>query len=405
MKIDDIVSEDFVEFTPDTRVSKLAGVFEDPSVGGVVVRGDEFKGIVTRKQLAASHHQPDEKVGSLTWSVPRLTPDEDVRKVARLMLESGVHLLPVFDGRKLVGVVTEDDVLRKVQPFLDVVTVADAYTGDLVSVRPDATFGEALNRLRENRITHLPVVEDETAVGILSLHDVTDLVVRSSTRGQGGEGSGTDAHGGSLGRSSGRTRGGGFGTREGERTRVLDLPVRDVMVTPVRTIEPDRTLEAAVDELFDVGGSSLVVVKDGRPDGIITKTDILDSLTWETEGNRAVQVYGSDLLDDIEYDEIVRMVDGLDDRDHGMAVLDARIHLHEHDETLRGRPLLLARIRLYTDRGLFIASGEGYGARHAISEARDVLERRIRDEKTHGRSKKPANEEFWEKRFGWRLEG
>jgi hypothetical protein len=67
-------------------------------------------------------------------------------------------------------------------------------------------------------------------------------------------------------------------------------------------------------------------------------------------------------------------------------------------------PLLLARIRLYTDAGLYMASGEGFGATHALNEARDVLERRIRDRKTHGRSKKPPSEEYWEKRFGWLLE-
>ncbi len=87
-----------------------------------------------------------------------------------------------------------------------------------------------------------------------------------------------------------------------------------------------------------------------------------------------------------------------------MNVLDAKIHLQEHDETRRGRSLLLARVRLYTDSGLFIASGEGYGATHAINEARDVLERQIRDAKTHGRTKKPPGEEFWDKRFGWLLE-
>ena len=86
-------------------------------------------------------------------------------------------------------------------------------------------------------------------------------------------------------------------------------------------------------------------------------------------------------------------------------VIDARIHLHEHEERLRGTPLLLARIRLHTDSGLYVASGEGYGASHALNEARDVLERQIRDRKTRGRSKKPPDEAFWERRFGWLLEG
>jgi CBS domain-containing protein/ribosome-associated translation inhibitor RaiA len=404
MDIEDIVSQEYVTFSPETRVSKLAGTFDDPSVEGVVVYGDEFEGVVTRRQLATSHHQPDEKLRSLVWHVPRLDPTEDVRRVAQLMIDSDARLLPVFEGDSLVGVVTADDVLRAVQPFLDAATVREAYSADLVSLDPDATVGEALHTFRENRITHLPVVDDGSAVGVLSLYDVTGLTVRSVGGSQGGDAGGTDSFGGDVSASTGRSRGGGYGAREGELDRLLDLPVRDVMAEPVRTIDPDATLETAVDEMFEIDGSSLVVTDDGRPFGIVTKTDVLDSLTWEAGGNRGVQLYGADLLDDVSYDEVVAMIDKFDDRDAGMTLLDAKIHLHEHKEKLRGTPLVLARLRLHTDRGQYIASGEGYGARHAINEARDVLERQIRDRKTHGKSKKPPDEEFWEKRFGWLLE-
>ena len=403
MDITDIISEEYVEFDPETPVSKLVGTFDDPALKGVVVNGDEFEGVVTRRQLATSHHQPEEKLGSLVWHVPRLAPDEDIRKVAGLMIESDSQILPVFEGRDLIGVVTVDGVLEAVQPFLDAVTVADAYSADLVSLDPDSTLGEALHVFREHRVTHLPVVEGDETVGILSLYDVADLAVRSAARSQGGDAGGTDAFGGQVSASTGRAHG-GAGAREGESARVLDLPVRDVMVSPVRTIRPDATLQDAIEEMFTIDGSSLVVTEDGAPCGIVTKTDVLDALTWEAGGNRAVQVYGTDLLDDVQYEEVVAMVETFDDRDHGMNVLDAKVHLHEHDEKLRGTPLLLARIRLYTDQGLYIASGEGYGASHALNEARDVLERQIRDRKTHGQTKKPPDETFWERRFGWMLE-
>ena len=404
MDITDIVSTDYEEIDADATVSTLRGRFADPACKAVVVTDDgEFVGVVTRRQLATSHRHPEEKVASLVWNVPRVAPDEDVREVAQLMIDADTRLLPVFSGERLVGVVTADALLEAVAAFLDAATVGDAYTRELETVDPGTTFGEALHRLREGRFTHLPVVEDGSAVGILSLYDVVDVSTRAVSQPQGGAGTGTDAFGGGLGDGSGRSHG-GFGAREGERSRVLDLPVRDVMVSPVRTIEPEATLEAAVGEMFDVGGSSLVVVDDGaEPLGILTKTDVLDALTWEAEGNRAVQIYGVDHLDDLTYEDVVALIDRFDDMDGGTRVIDAKVHLHEHDERLRGTPLLLARIRLFTDRGLFIASGEGYGASHAIGEAREALERQIRDEKTYGRSKKHPDEDFWERRFGWWL--
>jgi ribosome-associated translation inhibitor RaiA len=111
-----------------------------------------------------------------------------------------------------------------------------------------------------------------------------------------------------------------------------------------------------------------------------------------------------DLLDDLTYADVVDLVDGLDGKDDDLTVFDAKLHLHEHDETNRGTPLLLARLRLYTDRGMFTASGEGYGASQAVNEVRDVMERRLRDAKTRGESKKHPDQEFWEKRFGWMLQ-
>ncbi|MFW6017965.1 MAG: CBS domain-containing protein [Halapricum sp.] len=403
MDIATIVSEDFAEFAPGVPVSKLVGTFDDPTVKGIVVRGDQFEGIVTRRQLLASHRQPEQNVGSLVWHVPRLSSDENVRKVAQLMIDSDTRVLPVFEGDELVGVVTDDGILKAVKPYLDAAAVAEAYTTDLVTLEPASTLGKAVHVFRANRVTHLPVVEDDTAIGILSLHDVTNLTIRSMRQSQGGDAGGTDSFGGTISASTGRTHG-GFGAREGELARILDLPVRDIMTSPVHTIHPDATLETAVEEMFAIDGSSLVVTEDGSPHGIVTKTDVLDSLTWEAGGNRAIQVYGSDLLDDVQYEDVIALIEKLEQRDREMSLLDAKIHLHKHDETLRGTPLLLARIRLYTDRGLYIASGEGYGASHALNEARDVLERRIRDRKTYAESKKHPSEEFWEKRFGWLLE-
>lgn len=404
MDIRTCLSTDFVEHTPDTRVSKLSGTFADPSVRGVVIRGDEFHGVVTRRQLATSHHPPETKLKSLVWTVPRLAPDEDVRRVAQLMLDSDSFILPVFEDGNLTGVVTVDGILEAVCEHLDAATVQDTFTQNLHTITPDETFGKALSILRENRFTHLPVVEADAPVGILSLYDLTSVTVRQMDASQGGDAGGVDPFGGDISSEAARSRRGGYGAREGERQRILQLPVRDFMVSPVRTTAPETTLDTAVEEMWDVGGSSLLV-EDDELLGILTKTDVLETLTWEAPDTRAVQVYGTRLLTDVSYEAIVELIDDLEARDSDMTILDAKVHLHDHDETYRGVPLILVRIRLHTDRGLYMASGEGYGDKHAITEARHVLERRIRDKKTYGKSKKPRDAEFWDRRFGWLLEG
>lgn len=320
------------------------------------------------------------------------------------MLDGDVRLLPVFEEQQLTGVVTADNLLDHVQEHLEAVTVGDAYSSDLVTLQPDATLGEALPEFREHRITHVPIVEDESVRGMLSLYDIVDLTTRKVETPQGGSAAGFDGNVGAAGSGDGPAQG-GYGDREGELDRMLDLPVVDMMTSPVRTVEQDVTLEEAVHRMFDADASSLVVTdQQGSPIGILTKSDVLNSLTWSAEGNRAIQIDGVELLDDVGYSDIVDMINELERKDGDLELQDAKVHISKHQERRRGTPLLFVRVRLSTDRGLITASEDGYGASHALGEVQSVLKRRIRDEKTYGQSKKPPDEEFWEKRFGWMLQ-
>jgi len=399
MNIRDIATTEYESFDEDARVSKLVGTFQERGVDAVVVTSDgDYKGLVTRRQLNSTHQNPDAKARSLIWNVGRVDVGADVRTVARLMVGSSAKTLPVFDGEELYGVVTARDLLAAVQEFLGVLTVEDVYTEDLVTVPRGASLGEVLHTLRDQRITHLPVVEDDDAVGVISIHDVLDFTAREMGRRQGGSpGAGTQPGGGSSR--------GGFGERAGDLERMLDLPAENVMTEPVETTTPDRSLDEAVDQMLDAGVSSLVVTSEDRPVGIVTDTDVLRSLTWGAETHLPVQITNVDLLDDISRADVADMIEESTRKYGDLTVLEANVFLQEHDETLRGTPLIMARIRLFTDRGHFVGTGEGYGARHALHLARNVVERQILEGKEYGRTKKHPSDEERSRLYGWWLAG
>jgi CBS domain-containing protein len=404
MNIENLVTDEFETADPTDRASTLESTLRETDARGIVVVDEDgaYYGVVTPRQMSSSRVDPETKALRLAWRPATVGPRENVRTAARLMVGGRSDVLPVFEGEDLVGVVTVDDVLGGVQEFLGVLTVDDVFTEELVTIDPETSYGAALSAFRDNRVTHLPVVESSEVVGVVSLFDLLDVTTRSVERAAGGAAGGFDSHGGGGSHDGFRSHG-GFGERAGDIDRLLDLPVRDVMSSPVRTTTRETALDEAVAEMLGTGISSLVVENEAGPLGIVTKTDVLRSLTWTGETHPPVQVKNVDLLDDISREDVVELVEDVTRKYGNLNLIEATVDLHRHDETLRGTPLILARLRLYTDKGHFVGTGEGYGASHAIHLALNVVERQLLEGKAQDETKKHPSEEYWSKVFGWWL--
>ena len=100
-----------------------------------------------------------------------------LKGAAELMWRNQTGSLVIVDGDAVVGIVTERDVLRTVAAGIDadVVSVADAMTRDVVSVSPDASVRDAARVMAQHWIRHLPVVQGDQLVGIVSQRDVTGI--------------------------------------------------------------------------------------------------------------------------------------------------------------------------------------------------------------------------------------
>jgi CBS domain-containing protein len=98
---------------------------------------------------------------------------------ARRMNERRVGAILVLEGEKLIGIMTERDVLRAVGAGSIDGRVADWMTRDPITVDPHATHGEAAMMMIHGGFRHVPVVERGKLVGIVSIRDL--LLLPSST--------------------------------------------------------------------------------------------------------------------------------------------------------------------------------------------------------------------------------
>src|SRR5437762_12384258 len=98
-----------------------------------------------------------------------------VVEAARLMREQDIGSLPITEGEKLVGMITDRDITtRVVAEAADpkVTSVADGYSRDLISVEPDKNLQEALELMARHQVRRLPVVENDRLVGIVAQADI-----------------------------------------------------------------------------------------------------------------------------------------------------------------------------------------------------------------------------------------
>ena len=104
-----------------------------------------------------------------------VAPGETVLKAAQLMNERGIGGLVVTEGKRLSGIFTERDILRRVvAQRRDPTTtkVADVMTTPVTACGPDTPIDDCAAMMTAKRIRHLPVVGDTGLVGVITIGDV-----------------------------------------------------------------------------------------------------------------------------------------------------------------------------------------------------------------------------------------
>ena len=115
--------------------------------------------------------------GQNIWS---LDPEALVYDAIEMMADKHVGALLVTSDGKLVGIISERDYARKVilqERSSKQTQVKEIMTSSLIVVRPDQTVEDCMRLMTENRIRHLPVVENEKVLGVVSIGDLVKWVV------------------------------------------------------------------------------------------------------------------------------------------------------------------------------------------------------------------------------------
>ena len=125
---------------------------------------------------ALLHHK-----GSEVWSVP---PETTVFEAIKLMADKNIGAVLVMSGEKLVGVFSERDYTRKIvlQGKTSRETrVREIISTEVISVGMHHSVEECMKLMTEHRVRHLPVVEGEKVVGLVSIGDLVNWIISTQS--------------------------------------------------------------------------------------------------------------------------------------------------------------------------------------------------------------------------------
>ncbi|WP_297065337.1 CBS domain-containing protein [Thermococcus sp.] len=365
IQVQEVMTDRFQKIDIDAPLSEAIGIFEkeDPDLI-LVFDGNLYKGVLTQDLIIRSHLKWDPtkaKVRDVYRPAPVVKPDEDLSKAAKLMIEVDLRSLPVGESKaEIIGVINDIAVLERVaETDFGKKKVEEFMTKDVITLRPDDTVAKALATMRDHAISRIPVVNEEGRLeGLVTLHDLILRFIKPRFRTKAGE-------------------------LAGEKIPPFSMPLRDVMIRGVITVLPDAKVREAVATMKDNNIDGLVVVNENnKVVGILTVKDLLLPISkmTEKEARFYLQLGGdASILSDFTRERIIedikRFVDGYEDLLGQEGII--YLYIRRFPEKFRGVHLYQARMRVVTDRGVFVATGETWGAIQAVHDALRAIERQL----------------------------
>ena len=358
--VEDVFSKGFLEVHENDTLSSCLSLFkkETPPVLAVMDSDGRYKGVISRKSIIRSSLAASgTKVKTLMRPAPAVTLKDPLSKVAKLMIESEIRQLPVYSEEKLLGFVTDEDVIHgAVNERWGHTPVEEVMTKKPFIIEEDESIGAVLSLFRGEGISHVPIVSEGKLVGIVSIYDIIENIFQPRHVQRVGE-------------------------RVGQKVPVLSIPAKGIMVKPVVTVLPESKLRDAEEQMHKFNISSLVIVSKGRPVGIITKRDFLEPLAQMEQPVQKLTVQFS--VKDVEIDEIQRglIMGDFESFAHRYGEkLEAGtlfVYMKTHGTNFKGDQLIHCRLQFRTKKGAFFSSGEGYGVEETFRVALDRLEGQI----------------------------
>ena len=266
-------------FRPDDLVSKVLGVLESSGRYEAVVSSGLSVGLITVRDALAVDQPSQTKVGNVWRATGSVTPEARVVDVADSLVRNGVRAIPVVVGGDIVGIFSQVDLIEALGEVqeLEGVPVKELMRTPVLTTEGDRGIAHARRLMLERNISHLPVVEGGSLVGVVTAASIVHSFIATASRT-------TTGH------------------RVGERASRFSGRVSGIMdAEPCTLSTQDSTLDAVLSLNERGKGACIVTGESSNILGIITPRELIKPLLkFRVEAELPVYIIG---LSDEEFFE------------------------------------------------------------------------------------------------------
>ncbi|AAM07984.1 TPA: CBS domain-containing protein [Methanosarcina acetivorans] len=280
MNVADIMSSPVYAINIDEPVSRARKLMLRHRISTLLVLNEgKMVGIVTKSDISNRlaqaeplwRRRPIDQIPIkllMTESVITIYPEASISQAAALMLENGVHDIPVVKN-DIVGIVTRTDIVRYVAEHADEIDtkISTLMTDDIVSVHRHHTINHVIEEMNKNEIERVIVKDDAgKPVGVISKRNLALNLL-------------TDNEGKLSTKSIKMARKSSPGGQKTYRyVKEVPLTAEDIMITPIISIDVNEKISIAAKKLIEEEITALPVSDGEEIVGILSRTDIMKSV-------------------------------------------------------------------------------------------------------------------------------
>ncbi len=324
----------------------------------IITDHDKYQGMLLKRSLMEPSITPQTKIHTQMTHPPKMTLTTTLEEIACAMVANNVYTLPILDNDKLLGIVTADDVIKKLtEQTLGTQPIKTIMCTTPLSIGPEETIGKVLHLFRQQHIPYLPVVDHTTIVGAITLGVLVKNLHHGPSNIEGRD------------------------DFESERRQKLDLPAKTIMIEQPLLMSPETSIKDVHQKMHQFELPGVLIGKENHLHGIVTHKELLAPYAgFEKEETIAIQFHHRNTkvqgFDKKEAVELLRS-EFLKNYEKYLEVGYLHVSLEQHKETKQGLFRVVCEMKLSGKPGVFYATHEGYGPQQAMRNAYLAIEHQI----------------------------